>query len=80
MRAQARQIGRIPSEKGLKKEKQPWQSQRCFPGCVLEVVCLVRRPKYGKVAQIRKILVEERFSVFRRGTREIPVGIQPSVK
>jgi hypothetical protein len=27
----------------VKKEKQPWQSQRCFPGCVLEVVCLVRR-------------------------------------
>jgi hypothetical protein len=43
-------------EKGLKKEKQPWQSQRCFPGCVLEVVCLIRRLKYGKVAQVRKIL------------------------
>jgi hypothetical protein len=43
-------------EKGLKKEKQPWQSQRCFPGCVLEVVCLIRRLKNGKVAQVRKIL------------------------
>jgi hypothetical protein len=44
--------------KGVKKEKQPWQSQRCFPGCVLEVVCLIRRRKDEKVAQIRKILGE----------------------
>jgi len=46
----------LAAKKGVKKEKQPWQSQRCFPGCVLEVVCKVRRWKYGKVAQVRKIL------------------------
>jgi hypothetical protein len=48
----------------VKKEKQPWQSQRCFPGCVLEVVCIVRRSRHRKVAQIRKILDEQPFSVF----------------
>jgi hypothetical protein len=46
---------------GVKKEKQLWTSHRCFPGCVLEVVCLVRRTKYEMVAPIRKILD---FSVF----------------
>ncbi len=40
----------------VKKEKQLWTSHRCFPGCVLEVVCLIRRWKYEKVAHIRKIL------------------------
>ena len=42
---------------GIKKEKQLWTSHRCFPGCVLEVVCLVRRRKNRKVARIRKILI-----------------------
>ena len=51
-------------QKVRKKEKQPWQSQRCFPGCVLEVVCLVRRRKYEKVAQIRKILDKQRIFYF----------------
>jgi hypothetical protein len=40
----------------VKKEKQLWTSHRCFPGCVLEVVCLVRRTENEKVAQIRNIL------------------------
>jgi hypothetical protein len=48
--------GEIAGKMGAKKEKQPWQSQRCFPGCVLEVVCLIRRWENEKVAQVRKIL------------------------
>jgi hypothetical protein len=48
----------FPVKRGQKKEKQPWQSQRCFPGCVLEVVCLIRRREYEKVAQVKKILGE----------------------
>lgn len=24
----------------MQKKKQPWQGQRCFPGCVLEMVLL----------------------------------------
>jgi hypothetical protein len=43
-------------EMGIKKEKQLWTSHRCFPGCVLEVVCLVRRTKIEMVALLRKIL------------------------
>jgi hypothetical protein len=68
------------AETGLKKEKQPWQSQRCFPGCVLEVVCLIRRREYKKVAQVRKILGECRFFLFRVITRDMAVGIQTLVK
>jgi len=45
----------------IKKEKQLWTSHRCFPGCVLEVVCLVRRRKNGKVAHVRKILEVIRY-------------------
>jgi hypothetical protein len=68
------------AKKGLKKEKQPWQSQRCFPGCVLEVVCLVRRREYEKVAQVRKILGGA--PIFDSPDKEVgdPVGIQTSVK
>jgi hypothetical protein len=51
---------------GVKKEKQLWTSHRCFPGCVLEVVCLVRRWKYEKVAQVRKILGDEQIFLSRR--------------
>jgi hypothetical protein len=38
----------------IKKEKQLWTSHRCFPGCVLEVVCLVRRTKIEMVATSKK--------------------------
>jgi hypothetical protein len=47
---------RLSRKMGVKKEKQLWTSHRCFPGCVLEVVCLVRRWKYEKVAQVKNIL------------------------
>jgi hypothetical protein len=46
----------------IKKEKQLWTSHRCFPGCVLEVVCLIRRTKIEMVAFLRKILVCWYFS------------------
>jgi hypothetical protein len=44
----------FPENEGQKKEKQLWLSLRCFPGCVLEVVCIVRRHKNEKVAFARK--------------------------
>jgi hypothetical protein len=46
---------------GIKKEKQLWTSHRCFPGCVLEVVCIIRRWKNEMVAHIRKILDKSSF-------------------
>jgi hypothetical protein len=41
-----------------KKREAALANQRCFPGCVLEVVCLIRRWEYEKVAQFREILDE----------------------
>jgi hypothetical protein len=78
--------GRLSRKMGVKKEKQLWTSHRCFPGCVLEVVCLIRRSKYEMVALIRKILdYFGGLSVFSRranrasfGTR-VPVGQPPLV-
>jgi hypothetical protein len=64
---------------GIKKEKQLWTSHRCFPGCVLEVVCLFRRWKNDLVAQIRKILGKIDFSISSE-SRVNPVAIQTSVK
>jgi hypothetical protein len=52
----------FPRKVSAKKEKQLWTSHRCFPGCVLEVVCLIRRWRIEKVAQVRKILEKIRFS------------------
>src|ERR1700688_2565426 len=66
MRARAPQCLLLTAKKWVKKEKQPWQSQRCFPGCVLEVVCLVRRRENEMVAQVRKILDKQRIFVSRR--------------
>jgi hypothetical protein len=74
------QIPGNASKRGLKKEKQPWQSQRCFPGCVLEVVCIVRRRENGKVAQVRKILGERQFLFDLRHDPENTVEIQTLVK
>jgi hypothetical protein len=38
--ARAREPGRIDywKKEAVKEEKQLWLSQRCFPGCVLEVM------------------------------------------
>jgi hypothetical protein len=53
-------------KKSPKIEKQPWQSQRCFPGCVLEVVYLIRRLEYEKVAQVRRILDKQSIGPAKR--------------